>query len=74
MLKRNRIKYKLIEKHIEAVKSGKYVLAKNLLLLLRKRSINVGLNDIDFELECIAEETGCRITYSRNYNGANIRF
>lgn len=74
-LKKNLIKYRLIEKHLEAVKVGKYEVARELLRLLRKHELYVGLGyDAGFAAECIAEECGCRVSYGRNYNVARIRF
>ena len=74
MLKKNLIKYRLIEEHMKAVKSGKLVLGREILYLLRKHKTAVGLDDIGNELEMIAEKCGCRISYSRNYCVATIRF
>ncbi len=74
MLKKNLVKYKLIEEHMHAVNAGRYELARMLLRLLRKHSINVGLDDIAHEIETIAEQCGCRISYGRNYCLAYIRF
>lgn len=74
-LKKNLIKYRLIEKHIETVKNGDYATARQLLYLLRKKCIHTGLgNDAQYRAEIIAEECGCRIRYSRNYNVAEIRW
>lgn len=71
MLKKNLIKYRLIEKHMEAVKAGRYAEGRYLLRLLRKHSLNVGCGDnAGFAVEIIAEECGCRIRYTRNYNVA----
>lgn len=74
MLKKNLTKYRLIDEHMKAVKAGKVILAKEILYLLRKHQIKVGLDDIGNELEIIAEKSGCRISYSRNYCIATIRF
>lgn len=73
-LKSNIIKYRLIEEHIKTVKSGELVLARELLFLLQKHQIKVGPNDIGCKLELIAEKCGCRISYSRNYDIATIKF
>ena len=51
MLKKNIRKYKIIEKHIEWTKSGNYMAARNLLWLLRKGYIKLGLGDTDWETE-----------------------
>ena len=74
MLKNNLVKYKLIEEHMKAVRSGKLLLGREILYLLRKHKTAVGLDDVGNELEIISEKCGCRITYSRNYNVAYIMF
>ena len=74
MLKKNLVKYRLIEEHMKAVKDGRLLLAREILYLLRKRQTKVGLDDIGNELEMVAEKCGCRISYSRNYCVATIRF
>lgn len=74
MLRKNMTRYKLIDEHIKAVKSGNYLVAKEILHLLRKGQIKVGLDDVGFEMECVAERTGCRVSYGRNFYTANIRF
>lgn len=74
MLKKNLVKYRLIEEHMKAVKDGKLLLAREILYLLRKHQTKVGLDDIGNELEMVAEKCGCRISYSRNYCIATIRF
>lgn len=66
MIKKNIRKYKIIEKHIEFVRNGKYMEARNLLHLLRKGSIRLGLGDVDFQTECALESIGCPVNYSRN--------
>lgn len=73
MLKNNLIKYRLIENHIKAVNAGKYEEARRLLQLLRRHRLSVGIgDDAGYAAEIIAEECGCRIRYSRNYNVSNI--
>lgn len=73
MLKKNLVKYRLIEEHMQAVKDGRYETAQLILRLLRKREIRLGTGS-DFEAEAIAESCGCRISYSRNYYSAYVRF
>lgn len=71
MLKKNLVKYRLIEKHMEAVKSGRYEEGRRLLWLLRKHTLSVGCgDDAGCAVEYIAEECGCRVRYTRNYNVA----
>lgn len=71
---RNIIKYKLIEQHMNLVRSGRYAVASRLLYLIRKRRMLAGLGNVDFEVEMIAEECGCRIRYGLNYYTAEIIF
>lgn len=73
MLEKNIRKYKIIEKHMELTKSGKYLEAKNLLRLLRNGRVNLGLGDVDFETECFLESIGCPVYYSRNGYGATFK-
>lgn len=73
MIKTTLRKYKIIEKHIELVKSGRYDEAKNLLHLLRKGQIRLGLGDIDFNTECFLESIDCPVKYSRNGYSATFR-
>lgn len=73
-LTHNRIKYRLIDEHQNAVQRGEYELARMLPRLLRNCRVSVGLGDVSFQLETIAEKCGCRVRYTRNYCGAEIRF
>lgn len=73
MLKKNLIKYRLIEKHMEVVKAGRYEEGRRLLRLLRNHSLSVGCgDDAGYAVEIFAEECGCRIRYARNYNVAHV--
>lgn len=64
---------KLRNKHMHLVKVGEFETARCLLYLLRKGTFKVGLGEYaGFEAECLAEECGCRVTYSRNYMIATI--
>ena len=73
LLKKKLVKYRLIEKHLEAVRAGRFEESRRLLWLLRKHSLSVGLgDDAGFAAECTAEECGCRVYYSRNYNVATV--
>lgn len=65
MLKKNIRKYKIVEKHMEWVKSGNYIAASNLLRLLVKGRINLGLSDTDWEIENFLESIGCPVFYGR---------
>lgn len=73
-LVRNMVRYRMIEKHLQFVREGKYDVAHYMLHLLNKRECTVGLNDnAGFVFEVEAEKSGCRISYSRNYSRAYIR-
>lgn len=70
----NMVRYRIIEKHLQFIREGKYDVARYMLRLLNKRECTVGLNDdAGFVFEIEAEKCGCRISYSRNYNRAYIR-
>ena len=62
-----------MEKHMELVRSGNYVEAKNLLILLRKGQIRLGLGDADFNTECFLESIDCPVNYSRTGYSATFR-
>jgi hypothetical protein len=63
MLANKILRYKVMDKHRELVRAGKLLEARELLRLLRKGKIKLGLGDIDWEVERICEELGCRINY-----------
>ena len=73
MLKKNIRKYKIIEKHIELTKTGNYLVARNLLHLLRNGRVRLGLGDVDRETESFLEGIGCPVSYSRGGYGATFR-
>lgn len=73
MLTKNIRRYKIMEKHMECVRSGKYCVANNLLYLLRKGSLTLGCTDDDWETETILDDIGCPVTYSRNYYQATYK-
>lgn len=64
MLDKKIRRYKLMDAHRKLVREGKLLEAKELLRLLRKGSIELGLGDVDWEVERICEKLGCRINYS----------
>ena len=66
MVKKNIRKYKIMEKHIELTKSGNYMVARNLLYLLRKGEIKLGLSDVDYDTEEFLESIDSPVTYSSN--------
>lgn len=73
MIKKNIRKYKIIEKHIEWTKSGNYVAARNLLWLLRKGYVKLGLGDTDYETERFLENIDCPVFYGRSGYTATFR-
>lgn len=68
-LERKILRYKLMDTHRSLVREGKLLEAREILRLLRKDSIKLGLGDVEWAVECICEELGCRINYSgRGYS------
>ena len=59
-------RYKLMDAHRELVRSGKLLEARLVLKLLQKGSIKLYLSDVDWSVECLCEELGCRINCGRN--------
>ena len=72
MLEVTIIKHEIMEKHRELVRRGKLEVARNLLVLLRLKTIRLGSRDSDVETEFILEELGLAPKYSRNY--LSVRF
>lgn len=73
MVNKNIRKYKIIEKHIEWTKSGNYAAARNLLWLLRKGYVKLGLDNTDYETECFLESIDSPVFYGRNGYTATFR-
>ena len=73
MIKKNIRKYKIMEKHMELVKTGKYGEARNLLILLRKGYIKLGLGDVDWETERFLDDIECPAKYSSRGYGVTFR-
>lgn len=65
-------RYKLMDIHRELIRTGKFQEARLILKLLRKGSIKLYLSDMDFSVECICEDLGCRINYGRNGYTATV--
>lgn len=63
MLKKKMLRYKVMEKHIELVRTGKFKQAQLLLQLLRKGKVKLYLDDVSYEVEILLEELGCRFNY-----------
>ncbi len=66
MLQKNIRRYKIVEKQIEWTKSGNYLAARNLLWLLRKGYVKLGLGNTDWQTESFLEGIGCPVRYDRN--------
>lgn len=73
MLKKNIRRYKVMEKHIEWVKIGEYMAARNLLWLLRRGYVKLGLGDADYETESFLESIDCPVFYGRSGYSATFR-
>lgn len=58
---------------MELTKAGKYQEAKNLLSLLKKGYVKLGLGDVDFNTECFLESIDCPVNYDRNGYTATFR-
>ena len=71
-IKQNIRRYKIMEKHMELVKKGHYLAARNLLRLLRDGHVRLGLGDADFESEEFLESIGCPVHYGRGFYGATF--
>lgn len=73
MLEKKILRYKLMGAHRNLVREGKLLEAKELLRLLRKGRVKLGLDDVSWEVERICEDLGCRITYSSRGYTAEVR-
>lgn len=66
-MKKHSIKQQLIDKHKELVENGAYLPAREILRLLTRKHIAVGLDDVSQVVETILEGVGLRPTYSRSF-------
>ncbi len=66
MLEKKIRRYKLMDAHRKLVKEGKLLEAREVLYLLRKGKISLGLGDVGWNVERLCEELGCRIICKRN--------
>lgn len=66
MLEKKIRRYKMMDAHRELVRKGKLLEAWLVLELLRKGSIKLYLGEVDYAVECLCEELGCRMNYDRN--------
>lgn len=73
MLEKKILRYKLMDAHRNLVREGKLLEAKELLRLLRKGRVKLGLDDVSWEVERICEDLGCRINYSSRGYTAEVR-
>lgn len=71
-LERKILRYKLMDTHRSLVREGKLLEAREILRLLRKGSIKLGLGDVEWAVERICEELGCRINYSSRGYSARV--
>ena len=58
---------------MELTKSGNYIVARNLLCLLRKGYVKLGLGVPDWETEMFLESIDCPVFYGRNGYAATFR-
>ena len=73
MLDKKILRYKLMDVHRELVRRGKLLEAREILRLLRKGRIKLGLDNVSLNVESLCEELGCRISYSRSGYIAEVR-
>lgn len=70
MLEKKIRRYKIMDAHRAFVKAGEFRRAQLLLILLRKGSVTLWLDDDSYAVEMLLEELGCKIWYSSNGNRA----
>ena len=73
MLEKKIIRYKLMDICRKLVREGKLLEAREVLRLLRKGRIKLGLDDVSWEVERLCEELGCKIRYSSRGYTAEVR-
>lgn len=73
MLEKKILRYKLMDTHRKLVREGKLLEAREVLRLLRKGRLKLGLDDVSWEVERLCEELGCRINYSSRGYTAEVR-
>lgn len=72
MLKKNMLRYKIMELHMNLVKSGHYLEAKLILRLLLQGNLTLYLSDAEWHVECELEKLGCSISYSYTGNKSHV--
>lgn len=73
MLEKKIRRYKLMDAHRKLVKEGKLMEAREVLYLLRKGKISLGLGDVEWNVERLCEELGCRMICKRNGDIVEVR-
>lgn len=73
MLEKKIRRYKLMDAHRELVRQGKLLEAREVLRLLRNGRVKLGLGNVDWNVESLCEELGCRIRYSSRGYSAEVR-
>ena len=73
MLKEKILRYKVMDVHRSLVKEGKLLEARELLRLLRKGHLKLGLDDVSWEVENLCKKLGCKIFYNARGYTADIR-
>lgn len=73
MLEKKILRYKLMDTHRKLVREGKLLEAREVLRLLRKGRVKLGLDDVSWEVERLCEELGCRVHYSSRGYTAEVR-
>ena len=73
MLENKIRRYKIMDAHRKLVREGKLLEARDILKLLRKGRIKLGLDDVSWEVERLCEELGCKIRYSSRGYTAEVR-
>lgn len=65
-LKYKMLKYSVMWLHHSLVQNGKYVEARVVLQLLRRKQVTLILTDTNFEVARLLDELGCRTFYPRH--------
>ncbi len=65
-------KVRLMFAYHDFLRGGKYFAARKILNLLSNKKISLGLDDDSWEVEQLAYELDLKVSYSRNYSGANV--
>lgn len=73
MLQRKILRYKVMDVHRALVKEGKLLEARELLRLLRKGYIKLGLDDVSWNVESLCEKLECKILYNSRGYTAEVR-